>query len=80
MKNFFSLSKGRLVVTTGIGIGNYTTRETGKFQVRQHSRVTDFESLIAASLFFHPIDEEASLWDITASPVMIESKFFVATN
>ncbi|HWJ92239.1 MAG TPA: hypothetical protein VNR87_14075 [Flavisolibacter sp.] len=73
----YQFSGGNLVLTSGTGISNYTTREKGKFQVRHKSGTREFASLVAATLFYSGLACRASIWDITEEPEMIESKFFV---
>ena len=78
MKNTYALSRGKLVLTSGVGIPNYSTREEGCFQVRYQDTSRNFFSLIKASQFYSQLEEEASVWDMTDRPVLVEAKYIVS--
>jgi hypothetical protein len=78
MKNTYATSKGSLVIRTGTGVCNYTLREEGLFQVRYGSHVKDFKTIVSAALTYEQLNEEASLWDMTGEPILVESKFIIA--
>ncbi|MFL5741031.1 MAG: hypothetical protein ACJ75B_12490 [Flavisolibacter sp.] len=78
MKNTYSLSRGKLVLTSGVGIPNYSVREEGSFEVRFQDTSRNFFSLMKASQFYLQLEEEASLWDMTEKPVMVEAKYIVS--
>jgi hypothetical protein len=78
MKNTYASSKGRLVIRSGIGLANYTLREEGKFQVRYGTEIKNYKTLVSAALLYEQLAEEASLWDMTKEPILVESKFLVA--
>jgi hypothetical protein len=77
MKNTYATSKGSLVIRSGIGISNYTIREEGQFQVRYGSHVKNFNTIVSAALTYEQLAEEASLWDMTKDPILVESKFII---
>ncbi len=54
-------------------------REFGKFIVIYPNNVKAFSSLVAAFKFYFKLEEEASLWDITAGEELLERKCFVKT-
>ena len=78
MKNSYATSKGNLVLRSGIGISNYTIREEGTFQVRLNNQVKNFKTLIAAALYFEQALDEASVWDMTGEPILVETKFVIS--
>ena len=77
MKNNYATSKGHLIISSGIGISNYTIREEGLFQVRCGKQIKNFKTLVSAALFLEGLTEETSLWDMTFEPILIESRFVV---
>jgi hypothetical protein len=78
MSQVYQFIKGKIALVSGIGIPNYTKRETGKFQVRDRSGAKDFPSLIAATLFYLTLDCRASIWDMTEEPELVEAKFMLS--
>jgi hypothetical protein len=62
----------RLYSTSGLGVKLHN-RQIGRFEVRA-SATTDFKILEEAYEFFKALDEEASLWDMTDIPELLESK------
>ena len=78
MKNSYAISKGSLEIRSGIGISNYTIRETGTFQVRFASQIKNFKTLLSAAMYFEQIMDEASVWDMTQEPILVESKYIVS--
>lgn len=77
MRKTSSAANDPLIITSGIGINNYLIREEGKFQVRYANRIRDFNTLVASSLFYLSLREEATIWDMTEEPILIESKVAV---
>jgi hypothetical protein len=77
MKSASSTSNDPFIVTSGIGISNYSLREEGKFQVRYHNKVRDFKTLVGSCLFYMSLKEEATIWDMTIEPILIESKIVI---
>jgi hypothetical protein len=77
MKNASPTSNDPYIITSGIGISNYSLREEGKFQVRCLNKVRDFNTLVASCLFYMSLKEEATIWDMTSDPILIESKIVI---
>lgn len=51
------------------------TQDEGRFEVRcNKARCRFFPTLLEAFLFYYTIDEEAELWDITTTPLLVEWK------
>lgn len=71
-------SENDLVITSGIGIANYEIREEGKFQVRFGSGFREFRTLVGCSLFYMSLTEDATIWDMTSGPILIEEKVIIA--
>ena len=72
---------GQLFVThLGIGVANYFIRDEGRFQVRYKTEVMDFDTLLKAFLFYESLGYEASIWDMTHEPILVESKILVTVN
>src|SRR5437763_15160836 len=74
MKNTYSLSRGKLVLTSGVGIPNYSTREEGSFQVRYQDTPRNSFSLIKASQCDSQLEEEASVWAKSARPALLDGR------
>jgi len=77
MKNTYATSKGSLVIRSGIGISNYTIREEGHFQVRYGNHMKEFRTIVSAALTYEQLAEEATLWDMTEEPILVESKYII---
>lgn len=79
MKNVSNGATHQHMITSGIGVANYFLRDEGKFQVRYRHGIREFDTLISAYLFYNPLEIEASIWDMTIEPILIESKTIVHT-
>jgi hypothetical protein len=64
--------KNGIFSTAGLGVRGHN-RNTGRFEVRTRV-ITSFRSLEEAYEFFKHLDEEATLWDMTRIPELLESK------
>ncbi|RYZ23324.1 MAG: hypothetical protein EOO16_05410 [Chitinophagaceae bacterium] len=65
--------KDRIYSTSGRGVQTHV-RHIGRFEVRAGSTVTNFKLLEEAYEHFKLLDEEATLWDMTEVPELLESK------
>ncbi len=70
-------SEKDLIITSGIGIANYEIREEGRFQVRFGSTIREFHTLVGSTLFYMSLAEEATIWDMTSVPILIEEKVII---
>jgi hypothetical protein len=74
MNHSTSTSNRRLVVYSGIGALNYTTRDEGLFQVRSGFICQEFDTLLKAYFYYITLNGETSLWDVTNEQVLVESR------
>ncbi|TCJ14456.1 hypothetical protein EPD60_10725 [Flaviaesturariibacter flavus] len=63
----------RIYSTSGRSISSHI-RHIGRFEVRAGNTVTAFNLLEEAYEHFKRLDEEATLWDVTDIPELLESK------
>jgi hypothetical protein len=63
-----------LYATSGLGVRLHK-RTRGRFEVRA-TRTQLFETLEEAYNWFRELEEEATLWDMTEFPELLESKHF----
>ncbi|HUC83317.1 MAG TPA: hypothetical protein VMR70_20570 [Flavisolibacter sp.] len=63
-------------ITSGPGLENCEV-EKGNIEVKYAKGSKQFESIIPAVKFYFGLNEEASLWDMTGEPQLIESKFAI---
>ena len=72
--NEHSSTDHQLMIHSGVGVANYFIRDEGHFQVRYKGGIREFKTLIKAYLFYVQLSEEASVWDMTVEPILVESK------
>jgi hypothetical protein len=65
--------KDRIYSTSGRGVQSHV-RHIGTFEVRTAGAVIPFRLLEEAYDHFQRLDEEATLWDMTEIPELLESK------
>ncbi len=77
MKSKPSLSSGQYMIYSGIGVPDYFIRDEGRFQVRYIGGIKEFSNLLHAYLFYQPLIMDASIWDMTEEPILVEEKTVV---
>jgi hypothetical protein len=76
MKKNYSIAEHQFMIHSGVGVANYFIRDEGHFQVRYRGGIQEFTTLVKAYLFYVQLGEEASVWDMTVDPILVESKIW----
>jgi hypothetical protein len=79
MSRTSSLSDNLLVIHSEPGLEHYEIEE-GRFEVRYANETKHFDRIVGAVLFYYHLKENASIWNITGIPELIESKVVVPLN
>ncbi len=61
------------MIIAGPGLENCEMVE-GRLEVKYAGNSREFSSIVAAVKFYYYLDVDASIWDITGKPALIEAK------